>query len=381
MTNSIYDIYKQVLTEPWAIDIKLYAQLPFFLQMLEKHGQSQNSKKELKSNFPLSIESEEIAINSYRRKGYQLVSPSQINRELKQNTTVIIPVSGLLTKYGGFFGPGMNDIAGWLENADQNDAVDGVVLVVDSPGGTVSGTEKLANVVKNMKKPVVSLIDGQAASAAYWIASCANRIYALNNTCSIGSIGIAFSLVDIQPKMKKEGYVFHDVVSDLSDEKNATFFELLKGNYDALKKETLNPLAEMFINYVKTNRPSALAWSNKWSAGKSFFSKEAIQFGLVDEIGDIGSCLEYIKKNSKIGDNSLRQEHSAAFAQQSLHAESTEEPKRGDNISTVDEEAMIIVDAMNQKPDEIYEDPWEIKGGKTISDEADELYKSRPNKT
>ena len=78
-----------------------------------------------------------------------------------------------------------------LSAALDDPSVDGIVLAVDSPGGTVSGLQELADAVHAVrgKKPIVAQVDGLCASAAYWIASQADAIHATADSLS-GSIGV-----------------------------------------------------------------------------------------------------------------------------------------------------------------------------------------------
>lgn len=78
-----------------------------------------------------------------------------------------------------------------LQNAVRDPNVSAVLLAIDSPGGTVAGTQALANEIKaaGRKKPVWAQIDDIGASAAYWIASQASQIFASVPTTSAGNIG------------------------------------------------------------------------------------------------------------------------------------------------------------------------------------------------
>lgn len=311
MHNSLFSVFKEIISETWAIDAGFArSQVPLVSRMLENHDMASAFFSQLNEKYP-PLEGRIVlpTLESSGKNARNLVAfPHNVltdnDETLKGSITGILPISGPLTKNGGFCSYGMNDYSAWLEQVESNDAINGVVLVIDSPGGTVDGTEKLANVVKKMKKPVVALVDGLAASAAFWIASAADRIYILNQTSKVGSVGVAVSLIDISPKMKKDGYVFHEFVSDLSEDKNADFDALLDGNYDPIKQSHLNPIARLFIDTIKTNRPETVSHADEWSKGKTFFATDAIKLGLVDSFGNLEVCIDYISSVSKIGNNS-----------------------------------------------------------------------------
>ncbi|MEM8738648.1 MAG: S49 family peptidase [Planctomycetota bacterium] len=83
----------------------------------------------------------------------------------------------------------------------------GILLVIDSPGGTASGTDDLARDVAAaaLRKPVHAHVDDLAASAAYWVASQATRITAGSRTAAVGSIGTYLVLYDYSGLAAKEG--------------------------------------------------------------------------------------------------------------------------------------------------------------------------------
>lgn len=91
--------------------------------------------------------------------------------------------------------------------AAQDDKVSGILLSIDSPGGTVAGTYELAAEVKaaRRKKPVWAHVDDLAASAAYWVASQADAVYAGNPTAQVGSIGTFQVVYDLSKQAEAEG--------------------------------------------------------------------------------------------------------------------------------------------------------------------------------
>jgi signal peptide peptidase SppA len=93
--------------------------------------------------------------------------------------------------------------------ADPN--VSGILLAIDSPGGTVAGTWELANDVGRARqaKPVYAWVDDLAASAAYWAASQSSAVYAGNPTAKVGSIGTFQAVYDTSDAATKEGVKVH----------------------------------------------------------------------------------------------------------------------------------------------------------------------------
>jgi signal peptide peptidase SppA len=120
----------------------------------------------------------------------------------------VVKLSGILLKSQSSFG-GTSTVQARREiraaAADPN--VDGILLQIDSPGGTVAGTDDLAKEVKaaNKQKPVWAHIEDLGASAAYWVASQASRITANSPTALVGSIGTIQVVHDVSQNFQREG--------------------------------------------------------------------------------------------------------------------------------------------------------------------------------
>ncbi len=94
-----------------------------------------------------------------------------------------------------------------VRQAAADPEVSGILLAIDSPGGTVAGTDDLAADVRaaRRQKPVYAHIDDMGASAAYWIASQAEKIYANSSTALAGSIGTMSVVYDLSKAADANG--------------------------------------------------------------------------------------------------------------------------------------------------------------------------------
>jgi len=208
-----------------------------------------------------------------------------------QKQIQVISISGPLTKNDQYCGPaGMKSIGAWIQEADRNSAVDGILLVIDSPGGTVNGTEELGAIIKGTQKPIIAFVEDMACSAAYWLASCADEIIANNSTAQVGSIGVLLSFMDMQPKLEKEGAVFHTITAPQSTMKTAMFDKIRSGDYEEYKNTILAPLAAKFIATVEGNRPAV---DQSQFTGRVFFAKD-VTGSLIDRIGTFNEALQRV---------------------------------------------------------------------------------------
>lgn len=124
----------------------------------------------------------------------------------------IISISGVLMKRPDIFSrvllgaTDMDEIAEAVSEASDRADVRAVLLAIDSPGGTVNGTPELAAAVATLSKSkyVYAFSDGQMCSAAYWIASQADVVYA-SPSARVGSIGVLLPMLDESEAFKQEG--------------------------------------------------------------------------------------------------------------------------------------------------------------------------------
>ncbi len=240
---------------------------------------------------PVAFEFDEkqFEVSSYERSTATYSKWNGGFRDAPKGSIAVIPLSGPLMKNDQFCGPrGMATIGSIIKEADNSDNIDGIILKIDSPGGTADGTSDLAEIVKGTSKPIIAFADGLIASAALWIGASADEIIAANNKTQIGSIGVILSFADLQPAYEKLGVKFHNVVADQSKDKNKMWQEIQQGKYDNYKKEVLNPLAEDFINHIKENLPNV---KNDQLTGSVFFAENVIG-SLVNSVGNFDYAIE-----------------------------------------------------------------------------------------
>ena len=126
-----------------------------------------------------------------------------------EDGTGVIPIAGVI---GKGLSPlermmGSTDVDVVMEQIDQmsaNPSVQRIAFHVSSPGGTVTGVEELANKVRGLKVPTMAYTDSEMASAAYWIASAADRVVAAPSA-SVGSIGVYMAIPDYSKAAEMQG--------------------------------------------------------------------------------------------------------------------------------------------------------------------------------
>ncbi len=297
-----YNLVSSILKGVWAMDE--FSALSFAPLLTDIFSASSNT---------VEFDQETFKVSSYQRSTSAFSSWDGF-ANVPKGSIAIIPLSGPLMKSDQLCGNrGMASIGNIIKEADHNDNIDGIILKIDSPGGSVDGTAALAEIVGNTNKPIVAFADGLIASAALWIGASANEIIAATNKTQIGSVGVLLSFTDVQPALEKLGVKFHQIVADQSKDKTEFSDKLKAGNYDSYKQEVLNPIAQDFIAHMKTTRPGTL---DKHLTGKLFFAQDVIG-SLVDSIGNfdfaIARMTEIIDSKSENSNSNLNNTSMSKF--------------------------------------------------------------------
>lgn len=169
-----------------------------------------------------------------------------------------------------------------------------VALMVDSPGGLVSGCFGAANAVRAKcdaaGKRLLAFVTGSASSAAYALVSQAERVV-LGVGCSVGSIGVIDARVDATKQAAAMGMRFAFVTSGDRKADGNPYMPISEEEL-ATKQETVDALARVFFDLVAKYRPTT-AEKIKALEARSFTGQAAIENGLADEVGTFEDLLAF----------------------------------------------------------------------------------------
>lgn len=168
--------------------------------------------------------------------------------------------------------------------AVQDSQVGGIMLVIDSPGGTVSGTSELGADIKlaDSQKPVFAHIDDLGASAAYWAASQA-RFISANDTAEIGSIGTVAVVVDSSEQAAAEGIEVH-IISTGAYKGAFADGAPVTPEHLAYMQDRVDNLNGHFLKAVSKGRKMSMAQVGKVADGRVFGAAASQELGLIDKV-------------------------------------------------------------------------------------------------
>lgn len=218
-----------------------------------------------------------------------------------QGGEAVIPIRGVLARYADQVngacqarGRSYESIQADLLRAAQDPTVARVTLRIDSPGGSATGAAETADLVRAVSaqgKPVTAYIDGQAASAAYWIASQADHVVASSPTALAGSIGVITAHVDTS-RANEAGGVKVQVLRSTPLKAPGTAGEALQDHQLASIRALLADMHAAFSDAVAAGRGLTAEQQAAATTGEVFTAAKAIDLGLVDRIDpSLGAAL------------------------------------------------------------------------------------------
>lgn len=181
-----------------------------------------------------------------------------------------------------------------LEKLRESDAVKGVILSIDSPGGTTAGGEAIYDEVRLLaaKKPVVAQVGTLAASAGYMIASASDHIVARKSSI-VGSIGVLIQFPNFTGLMEKVGITLDEVKSSpLKAEPSP--FNVTTEEERAMVRSLILDSYEWFVGIVGERRAMTREQVLKLADGSIFTGRQALSNKLVDALGGEQEAIDWL---------------------------------------------------------------------------------------
>ncbi len=219
----------------------------------------------------------------------------------------VIDLDGVImnSAESGFFQPGENPVSVFCEKLDKvaaDEHVKGVVIRINSPGGSVSGTELMYHKLQQFKEkkrvPVVASLLDVAASGGYYLACGCDKIYATPSTItgSIGTIMQAFSIektlgfIGIKPYVIKSGQL-----KDL-----ASPFHEMRDDEKAVLQNIIDESYQRFLQVVNNRREITMENLIPLADGRVYTSSKALENKMIDAIGYPQDAVNLVRKQAKL---------------------------------------------------------------------------------
>ena len=208
-----------------------------------------------------------------------------------------IPIKGLISvdTMGSFDdSTSSTEIVRLIGNAEKDDSIKAIMLDINSGGGTPVASLEIAEAVKKVEKPVVAVVRDIGASGAYWIASAADRIFAMPVSIT-GSIGVRSGHFDISGLLEDYNVSYTRLVAGKYKDTGSPFRALTPEEKILLQKK-LDEIHVYFMEQVAENRGMEMAKVRELATGMFYTGIEAKRNGLIDELGGFEEAEDYLEK-------------------------------------------------------------------------------------
>ncbi|WP_276261084.1 signal peptide peptidase SppA [Haloglomus litoreum] len=212
-----------------------------------------------------------------------------------------VAVEGPITRDGGSSPlpsgpttPGADDIVEQMERADEDDAVDALLVKLNTPGGSVVPSDDIRLAAERFDGPTVAYTTDTCASGGYWIASGCDELWAREGSV-VGSIGVRSPRFTATGLLEKLGVEYRQFVAGEYKEAGSPFTDLDDDERDYLQGIT-DEFYETFVETVAEGRDLDESFVRDTEA-RVYLGSEARDLGLVDELGtrvDVEERLETI---------------------------------------------------------------------------------------
>jgi len=212
----------------------------------------------------------------------------------------VIPITGTITAEGYSYGSTVSatKTIEWIEDAEENDEIKAILLDINSPGGSAVGSDEIALAVRAAEKPVVAVIREIGTSGAYWIASAADKVYA-NRMSVTGSIGVLGSYLEFAKLLEDYNITYRRLVSGKYKDMGSPFKELTDEE-ELIFQMAIDTIHSYFIDAVAENRNIPVDRVREIATGRFVLGIEAVELGLVDELGTKQDAVAYLEKELNI---------------------------------------------------------------------------------
>jgi len=190
-----------------------------------------------------------------------------------------------------------------LDRARRDDAIQALLVRIDTPGGTVTASDLLYHEIQRYKQergvPVVAQLMGMATSGGYYVAMSADTVIAHPTTVT-GSIGVIFAGVNLSGLMAKFGVADQTITSGPFKDAGSPL-RPMRPEEHAQIQSVIDDMYQRFLDVVRRGRPAlAPEEVSRLADGRIYSAQQALANGLVDRIGDVEEAVELARTRAGV---------------------------------------------------------------------------------
>jgi capsid assembly protease len=248
-------------------------------------------------------------------EAYNQASAKDYGEYFMSGSDAVIQVTGPLSYKYDFWswlmdGSSYQGLMAQIQGASANTEVSRIVMLMDTPGGEITGLPEASKAIVNCGKPVVAVVDPCCASAGLWLASQAGRIVSIESG-EIGSLGVQCMAVSYAKMFEESGLDVKLFRAAISPDKNMAHpYEPISDKATEYLQDRVDRAGERFVETVAAGRnvstEDVLA---KFGQGKMLDAEEALSVGLIDDIGTLAGVLSESRIGTSTKSNRRRAEY------------------------------------------------------------------------
>lgn len=219
--------------------------------------------------------------------------------------TAVVSLTGVLTPGASLFtmlgiGTSLLEFSRQLRAADGDPLIAAIVIVVDSPGGLVSLVPETAALMRRVRarKPVVAVVSGYDASAAYWITSNATRLEA-TPSANIGAIGVYTTRVSVARQLERDGIDVEVFSAGRHKAEGQPVTPITDPERQATMARVNETYGEFIADVGSGRGVSVSAVSGGFGEGRVVSAKQALRLGMIDQIALVEDTVARIAGNPR----------------------------------------------------------------------------------
>lgn len=185
-----------------------------------------------------------------------------------------------------------------MDDALNDPGIGAIVLDINSPGGSPVAGEQMLEKVNSSTKPVIARISDTGSSAAYMVASGADKIVASPSSW-VGSIGVILTLSDLSEYYKKQGVDIYSITGGKYKDMGADYRNLTSEEKNMLQT-MVDEEYEYFIKLIANNRNLSFDYVKKIAEGRPYTGQQGLNVSLVDHLGGKDYAIELAANKSSM---------------------------------------------------------------------------------
>lgn len=245
-------------------------------------------------------------INIVKNMDYAKVRPEILSG--KDKIAVVYASGQIIDGEGDESTIGSITLSEAIRQARNDDKVKAIVMRVNSPGGSAVASEVIRREVELAaeEKPFIVSMGNYAASGGYWISTQSDYIFADPNTLT-GSIGVFGTVPNVKELMNdKIGLTFDEVKTNENSDFGSLVEPLTKSQMAMMQKHVTDTYDD-FITLVSETRDLRKTYVDSIGQGRVWSGSDAIELGLVDELGGIEKAIAYAADKANLSSYSIKE--------------------------------------------------------------------------